>query len=48
VTRSRTAQSMAFYHLADGKIVEERAQLDMLRVLQEIGAAPGAYNAASA
>jgi len=36
------AQSMAFYRLADGKIVEERAQLDMLSVLQQIGAIPGA------
>lgn len=35
-----TAQSMAFYRLADGKIVEERAQLDMLAVLQQIGAIP--------
>ena len=36
------AQSMAFYRLADGRIVEERAQLDMLSVLQQIGALPGA------
>jgi steroid delta-isomerase-like uncharacterized protein len=36
------AQSMAFCRLADGKIVEERAQLDMLSVLQQIGALPGA------
>jgi steroid delta-isomerase-like uncharacterized protein len=35
------AQSMAFYRLADGKIVEERAQLDMLTVLQQVGAIPG-------
>jgi predicted ester cyclase len=35
------AQSMAFYRLADGKIVEERAQLDMLSVLQQIGAVAG-------
>lgn len=35
-----TAQSMAFYRLAGGKIVEERAQLDMLAVLQQIGATP--------
>jgi steroid delta-isomerase-like uncharacterized protein len=34
------AQSMAFYRLADGKIVEERAQFDMLAILQQIGAAP--------
>ena len=37
-----TAQSMAFYRLADGKIVEERAQLDMLSLLQQMGAVPGA------
>jgi len=36
------AQSMAFYRLADGKIIEERAQLDMLGILQQIGAVPGA------
>jgi steroid delta-isomerase-like uncharacterized protein len=36
------AQSMAFYRLADGRIVEERAQLDMLGVLQQLGAAPAA------
>jgi steroid delta-isomerase-like uncharacterized protein len=36
------AQSMAFYRLADGKIVEERAQLDMLSVLQQLGAVPAA------
>jgi steroid delta-isomerase-like uncharacterized protein len=34
------AQSMAFYRLADGQIVEERAQLDMLGILQQLGAAP--------
>ena len=34
------AQSMAFYRLAGGKIVEERAQLDMLGVLQQLGAVP--------
>jgi len=33
---------MAFYRLADGKIIEERAQLDMLGILQQIGVAPGA------
>jgi steroid delta-isomerase-like uncharacterized protein len=32
------AQSMAFYRLSDGKIVEERAQLDMLGILQQLGA----------
>jgi steroid delta-isomerase-like uncharacterized protein len=36
-----TAQSMAFYRLDDGKIVEERAQLDMLAVFHQIGAIPG-------
>ena len=36
------AQSMAFYRLADGQIVEERAQLDMLAILQQIGATPAA------
>ena len=38
--RAVVAQSMAFYRLADGKIVEERAQLDMLGVLRQIGAVP--------
>jgi steroid delta-isomerase-like uncharacterized protein len=36
------AQSMASYRLADGHIVEERAQLDMLGILQQLGAAPAA------
>ncbi|MEU8863171.1 ester cyclase [Streptomyces umbrinus] len=36
------AESMAFYRLAGGKIVEERAQLDMLGILQQMGAAPAA------
>jgi predicted ester cyclase len=36
------AQSMAFYRLAYGQIVEERAQLDMLGILQQLGAAPAA------
>jgi steroid delta-isomerase-like uncharacterized protein len=40
--RAVVAQSMAFYRLADGKIVEERAQLDMLAVFQQLGAVPGA------
>jgi steroid delta-isomerase-like uncharacterized protein len=40
--RPVVAQSMAFYRLADGKIVEERAQLDMLGVLQQLGALPNA------
>lgn len=38
--RAVVAQSMAFYRLADGKIVEERAQLDMLGILQQIGGIP--------
>jgi steroid delta-isomerase-like uncharacterized protein len=38
--RTVVAQSMAFYRLADGKIVEERAQLDMLGILQQLGALP--------
>jgi steroid delta-isomerase-like uncharacterized protein len=36
------AQSMAFYRLADGQIVEECAQLDMLGILQQLDAAPAA------
>jgi steroid delta-isomerase-like uncharacterized protein len=36
----KAVQSMAFYRLADGQIVEERAQLDMLGILQQLGAAP--------
>jgi steroid delta-isomerase-like uncharacterized protein len=39
--RRVVAHSMAFYRLADGKIVEERAQLDMLGLLQQFGAVPG-------
>ena len=39
--RAVVAQSVAFYRLADGKIIEERAQLDMLGVLQQLGAVPG-------
>ncbi|PPU10246.1 hypothetical protein XarjCFBP1022_15940 [Xanthomonas arboricola] len=38
--RPVTAQSMAFYRLKKGKIVEERAQLDLFAVLQQIGAIP--------
>ncbi|MEV4040869.1 ester cyclase [Streptomyces umbrinus] len=34
------AESMAFYRLTGGKIVEERAQLDMLGILQQMGAVP--------
>jgi len=40
--RHVVAQSMAFYRLADGKIVEERAQLDMFGVLQQMNAVPSA------
>jgi steroid delta-isomerase-like uncharacterized protein len=36
------AESMAFYRLLDGKIVEERAQLDMPGLLQQMGALPTA------
>lgn len=36
--RPVTAQSMAFYRLVDGLIVEERAQLDMHAILQQITA----------
>ena len=36
------AQSLAFYRLADGQIVEERAHLDMLGILQQLGVAPAA------
>lgn len=39
--RGTFAHSMAFYRLADGKIVEERAQLDMLGLLQQFGAVSG-------
>ncbi|MEO8181062.1 MAG: ester cyclase [Deltaproteobacteria bacterium] len=35
-------QSMAFYRLANGQIVEEYGQPDMLGLLQQIGAAPRA------
>jgi steroid delta-isomerase-like uncharacterized protein len=36
------AESMAFYRLSHGKIVEERAQLDMLGILRQMGAIPAA------
>ncbi|WP_405994858.1 ester cyclase [Streptomyces sp. NBC_00986] len=36
------AESSAFYRLSHGKIVEERAQLDMLGILQQLGALPAA------
>lgn len=35
-------QAMNFYRLADGQIVGERGQPDLLGLLQQIGAAPGA------
>lgn len=35
--RSVRAQSMGFYRLSEGRIVEERALLDMLSVQQQIG-----------
>ncbi|MEU5480511.1 ester cyclase [Streptomyces mirabilis] len=40
--RAIRAESMAFYRLAHGKIVEERAQLDMLSIFQQMGAIPAA------
>jgi steroid delta-isomerase-like uncharacterized protein len=40
--KSIRAESIAFYRLAHGKIVEERAQLDMLSILQQMGAIPAA------
>ncbi|MFH9002055.1 ester cyclase [Streptomyces afghaniensis] len=36
------SESMAFYRLSHGKIVEERAQLDMLGILRQMGAIPAA------
>ncbi|MEU3619076.1 ester cyclase [Streptomyces sp. NPDC006872] len=36
------AESFAFYRLSHGKIVEERAQLDMLGILRQMGAIPAA------
>ena len=33
-------KAMNFYRIADGKIVEERGQPDLLGLLQQIGAAP--------
>ncbi|MBZ3905415.1 ester cyclase [Streptomyces griseiscabiei] len=36
------AESFAFYRLSHGKIVEERAQLDMLGILTQMGAIPAA------
>ncbi|MFF4518870.1 ester cyclase [Streptomyces mirabilis] len=40
--RAIREESMTFYRLAHGKIVEERAQLDMLSILQQMGAIPAA------
>lgn len=36
------SESMAFYRLPHGKIVEGRAQLDMLGILRQMGAIPAA------
>ncbi|MFI0451414.1 ester cyclase [Actinomadura sp. 6N118] len=36
------SESMAFYRLSHGLIVEERAQLDMLGILRQMGAIPTA------
>jgi steroid delta-isomerase-like uncharacterized protein len=38
--RAVHSESITFYRLADGKIVEEHAQLDMLGLLQQMGAVP--------
>jgi predicted ester cyclase len=35
-------QAMNFYRLSGGKFVEERGQPDLLSLLQQIGAVPGA------
>jgi steroid delta-isomerase-like uncharacterized protein len=35
-----SVQAMNFFYLADGRIVGERAQPDLLGVMQQIGAAP--------
>jgi steroid delta-isomerase-like uncharacterized protein len=40
--RAIRAESMAFYRLVHGEIVDERAQLDMLSILQQMGAIPAA------
>jgi steroid delta-isomerase-like uncharacterized protein len=40
--RRVAAESMAFYRLAGGKIVEERAQLDMSGLLQQMSAVASA------
>jgi steroid delta-isomerase-like uncharacterized protein len=36
------SESMTFYRLSHGKIVEERAQLDLLGMLRQMGAIPAA------
>jgi steroid delta-isomerase-like uncharacterized protein len=36
------SESMTFYRLSHGKIIEERAQLDMLGLLRQMGAIPAA------
>jgi steroid delta-isomerase-like uncharacterized protein len=36
------SESMTFYRLSHGRIVEERAQLDMLGMLRQMGAIPAA------
>jgi predicted ester cyclase len=35
-----SVQAMNFYYLADGKIIKERGQPDLLGVMQQIGAVP--------
>lgn len=38
--RAIAVQALNFYYLADGKIVEERGQPDLLGLMQQIGAVP--------
>ncbi|MFF2127798.1 ester cyclase [Streptomyces olivochromogenes] len=40
--KATRAENMAFYRLAHGKIVDERAQLDMLSIFQQMSAIPAA------
>ncbi|MFI1355379.1 ester cyclase [Streptomyces sp. NPDC020898] len=40
--RAIRSESMAFYRLSHGRIVEERGQLDMLGILRQMGALPAA------
>ena len=40
--RAIKVQAMNFYRLSGGKFVEERGQPDLLSLLQQIGAVPGA------